>query len=259
VTAAGQPIRQDGLAVPWSAAMTGLDTQLSLTPSSESESFVSRARPSTKAPKIDDLVFGRLSDGDPAELTKNADLESVLYADLALPRLELAGAVIASCRFVGLAAEEIDLSGARVSEIELERVNLPVVRAARSEWRGVTIGGRLGSLEAYDSRWRSAHFSGCKLSFVNFRGAELIDVAFTDCLIEELDLLDAAVHRVSLTGTRVAHLNVQHSDLHDFDLRAATLESIDGLMSLRGTTITPAQLSLLAPLLADEMGLRVEP
>jgi uncharacterized protein YjbI with pentapeptide repeats len=220
---------------------------------------VSRARASTKAPKVDDLVFGHLSDGDPGELTRNADLESVRYAELALPRLELAHAVVASARFLGLAADETDLSGARLSEVELDRVNLPVVRAARSEWRDVRISGRLGSVEAYDSRWRSAHFSDCKISFLNLRGAELIDVAFTDCLIEELDLLDAVVHRVSLTGTRVAHLNVQHSKLHDFDLRAATLESIDGLLSLRGTTVTPEQLALLAPLLADELGLKVEP
>ncbi|GAA4754792.1 hypothetical protein GCM10023350_45280 [Nocardioides endophyticus] len=48
--------------------------------------------------------------------------------------------------------------------------------------------GRLGSVEAHEAQWRSVHFVGCKLSFVDLRGAELIDVAFTDCITHELGL-----------------------------------------------------------------------
>jgi uncharacterized protein YjbI with pentapeptide repeats len=122
----------------------------------------------------------------------------------------------------------------------------------------VRVTGRIGSLEAYESELRSVHFVGCKLSYVNLRGAELLDVAFTDCVIEELDLVQSKVRRVRVDGCRIAHLDVQHSELHDFDLRGAELESIGGLSQLRGTTITPSQLTLLAPLLASELGIRVE-
>jgi uncharacterized protein YjbI with pentapeptide repeats len=103
------------------------------------------------------------------------------------------------------------------------------------------------------------HLVGCKLSFVNLRGAELVDVDLTDCIVEELDLVNVVARRVRLSGTRVGQLNVQHGELHDVDLRGATFESIDGLLSLRGSTISPEQLTLLAPLLADQVGLTVEP
>ena len=53
-------------------------------------------------------------------------------------------------------------------------------------------------MEAYESELRSVHFVGCKLSFVNLRGAELLDVAFTDCVIEELDLGQSKVRRVAV-------------------------------------------------------------
>ena len=108
-----------------------------------------------------------------------------------------------------MTADEADLKGARLTEVVLDQVGFPVVRAVRSQWRDVHVSGRLGSVEAYESQWRSVHFVGCKLSYVNLRGAELLDVLFTDCIIEELDLVGAAATRVALVGTRVANLDVQ--------------------------------------------------
>lgn len=213
----------------------------------------------TRAPQIESLRFGPLAEGDVAELTADADLDSVRYADLTLTRLVLTDALVESAQLVGVTAEETDLTGARLSEVELERVLLPVVHATRSQWRDVKISGRLGSIEAYDAQWRSVHFVGCKLSYVNLRGAELVDVAFTDCTIEELDLVNARLRRVALPGTRVEHLNVQHSELRDVDLRGAQLSAIDGIMDLRGAVVSPEQLTLLAPLLADALGMTVEP
>jgi len=213
---------------------------------------------STKSPQIARLELGPLVDGDPAELRGSAQLESVRYTGLVLSHLSLAGADVVAAEFLGLSADEADLKGARLSEVRLDRVDVPVVRGARSRWRDVHVTGRIGSLEAYESELRSVHFVGCKLSFVNLRGAELLDVAFTDCVIEELDLVQSKVRRVRVDGCRIAHLDVQHSELHDFDLRRAELESIAGLTHLRGTTISPYQLTLIAPVLATELGIRVE-
>jgi uncharacterized protein YjbI with pentapeptide repeats len=191
----------------------------------------------TAAPRVDDLPDD-LEDGDLAELEENADLEGV--------------------RFTGLSADQLDLRTARLREVELGLVNVPVVRAARGEWRDVLVGGRLGSLEAYEAQWRSVRFVGCKLGFVNLRGADLLDVAFIDCVIDELDLLDTRARRVRLTDTRVGHLTLRDGDLRDVDLRGADLDSIDGVRHLRGVTISPDQLTLMAPLLADALGVRVE-
>ncbi|MDF1605372.1 pentapeptide repeat-containing protein [Nocardioides sp. YIM 152315] len=215
-------------------------------------------RASTQPPRIEPLGLGRLDAGDPALLAPGGDLDSLRFDEVTLPALDLSRATVRESRFAGLAADEADLRGARLGDVEMTGVDLPVVRAARSQWQDVAISGRMGSVEAYDTHWRSVHFVGCKLSFVNLRAAELLDVAFTDCLIEELDLGGAEARRVRFGTSRVAHLDVRQAELHDFDLRGAHLESIDGLTSLRGATIDTDQLTLLAPLLAAGLGLRVE-
>lgn len=210
------------------------------------------------APQIDPIKLGSLTEGDLLDLTHDADLESVRYADLRVARLDLAGALVSMSRFEDVSADETGLKGARLHEVELERVNLPVVRAARSQWRDVKVNGRIGSLEAYEAQWKSVHFVGCKLSFVNLRGAELMDIAFTDCTIDELDLISATARRVRFENTRVGSLNVRQAKLQDVDLRGATLGSIDGLTDLRGATVSHDQLVMIAPLLAASIGLNVE-
>jgi uncharacterized protein YjbI with pentapeptide repeats len=220
---------------------------------------VPSARASVRPPQVGPLHFGDLVVGDPADLVRGADLEAVRYDDVVLSHLDLAGAVLDHVQVVGLSADDADLKGARLSEVQLDQVNLTVVRAARSQWRDVRVTGRVGSFEAYEAQWRSVHFIGCKLSFVNLRGAELLDVAFTDCIIEEFDLLSAVLRRVRLADTRVGHLSVRDSELQDVDLRGAALESIDGVLHLRGATISPDQLHVLAPVMAESLGLRIEP
>lgn len=212
----------------------------------------------TGQPRLGCPVLGRLPEGDPADLTAAADVSGVRYADLTLTRLDLAGALVTSARFAGLSAEEADLTGTRLSEVELDRVDLPLVRAARGHWSAVTVNGRLGALEAYDTQWRSVRFVGCKLGFVNLRRAKLAEVEFTDCDIEELDMADAQARRIRFSDSRVGHLDVQHADLRDVDLRGANLTSIAGVTDLRGTTMTTEQVTLLATILAAGLGIRVE-
>jgi uncharacterized protein YjbI with pentapeptide repeats len=217
-----------------------------------------RARATTQPPQIDPIRFGDLAEGDLGSLAPRADLESTSFHDVSLSGLDLGASLLSGVRFDGLVAAETDLAAARLSEVELSRVDLPVVRAARGTWRDVTITGRIGSMEAYESDWRSVHFVGCKIGFLNLRSAEILDVAFTDCVIEELDLLHAVARRVNLRDTTVQSLNVQHAELADVDLRSAQLRSVDGLMDLGGATINPDQLAMLAPLIAAGIGLRVE-
>ena len=64
---------------------------------------------------------------------------------------------------------------------------------------------------------------------------------------------------MALPGTRVDILRVRDSSLTDVDLRGARLASVDGVPGLRGATVTPRQLEALAPLLAQGLGLHVEP
>lgn len=216
------------------------------------------ARRTTGQPCLGCPDLGPLPGGDPADLIAGADVSGHCYADLTLARLDLGGALVTSAQFAGLSAEDTDLTGTRLSEVELDRVDLPLVRAARGHWSAVTVTGRLGALEAYDAHWRSVRFVGCKLGFVNLRRAKLAEVEFTDCAIEELDLVDAQLRRVRFADSRIGHLDVQHADLRDVDLRGANLTTISGVTELRGTTMSTDQVTFLAPILAAGLGIHVE-
>jgi uncharacterized protein YjbI with pentapeptide repeats len=216
-------------------------------------------RASTLAPSIDTIGHTQLLPGTPDQLVADADLHGLSFSDLDTALLALGGATVDGCSFAGVTAREADWRSTRLRETTFERLDVPVMRAPRGVWRDVHISGtRLGSVEAYETSWQSVHFVGCKLSFLNLRGAELLDVAFTDCVIEELDLLQTSARRVSLRGTRVSRLNLHLGKFEHVDLRGADFEEIHGLDGLRGVTISPAQLDLLAPLLAREKGIKVE-
>ncbi|MGH1561422.1 pentapeptide repeat-containing protein [Mumia sp. DW29H23] len=196
-------------------------------------------RTKTRAPQLDALAVDDLVEGTVDDLRPSADLEGLVLRDLT--------------------ADAVDLSGGRLRESVLERVNVAVLRGPRATLRDVHVdGGRIGSADVYDSTWESVRVSGCKLSFVNLRGAHLRDVVFADCVIDELDLVQATALRVSFVGCTIARLDVQHTTSTDLDLRGAELREIVGVTSLRGVTISPLQLTLLAPLLADSLGIRVE-
>lgn len=216
-------------------------------------------RPSTLPPRLDPIVLGELTPGGADQLVPRAELEGLSFDDVTVPLLELGGGTVRGCAWAGVSAREGDLKATRIIESTFTRLEVPVVRGARGVWRDVRVeGARLGSLEAYEASWHSVEFVGCKLSFVNLRGADLRDVAFTDCVIEDLDLVQTTAERVSLQGSRVARLNLQHTTLTHVDLRGADLAEVNGLDGLRGATISPWQLTLLAPLLARELGIKVE-
>lgn len=221
---------------------------------------MTRARPRTRTPLIEPIEHGELPTGDHGDLHARADLDHLAFTDVQASRLDLgSGAAISDCRFTGVGAHELDLSSSRLSDTVITQLDVPVATSRRGVWRDVELAtGRIGSWEAYESQWRQVHIRGCKLTYVNLRGSNLLDVVFTDCQIEELDLSQATATRVSFPGSRVAHLDVQRAELEHVDLRGATFEDVRGVDRLRGVTVTYTQLMQLAPLLAEELGLVVE-
>jgi len=221
----------------------------------------SRKTQGTQPPSFDfdESVLGDLETGD-AGMLDAGRLDGVAYAGIVRDAWELeSGATVEACRFDGLELGTWALRGAHLVESVFAGANIPVVSAARGGWRDIEFqGSRLGSVEAFDAAWRGIRFTRCKLGYVNLRGAELLDVAFVDCTIDEIDLLDASARRLAFDSTRVAALNASGARFADVDLRGAEVGQVIGMTGLRGATISPEQLQLMAPALADLAGLVVE-
>ncbi|GGL86169.1 hypothetical protein GCM10009706_26130 [Curtobacterium citreum] len=194
---------------------------------------------------------GDLLTGDRIEAKRIAMLD---VAGERLPDLELEECVVGTLR-----ADGTDLRGLRVRDSVVETLDAPVFRASSSAWREVRVaGGRVGSADLYDATLNGVEFVGMKLGFVNLRGSTLTDVVFRDCVLDELDIADARLLRVSFEGTRIRSAEGSNTRIDHVDLRAADLDRVERLEGFRGATIGADQLFALAPLLAAQAGYRVD-
>ncbi|MFC2472845.1 MAG: pentapeptide repeat-containing protein, partial [Actinomyces sp.] len=75
--------------------------------------------------------------------------------------------------------------------------------------------------------------------------------------IDELDLSGIDAQRVHFEDCRVGTLRLHGGSLRDVDLRGLEMRTVSGVGSLAGATVSSGQLSELAPLLTQHLGLRV--
>lgn len=171
-----------------------------------------------------------------------------------LPDLEIEECVIDTLR-----ADDADLRGLRVRDSLVDVLDAPILRASSSSWREVRVsGGRVGSAELYDAGLNGVEFVGMKFGFVNLRGSTITDVVFRDCVIDELDIADAKLLRVSFDGSSIRAAEGSNTRIDHVDLRGADLDRVERLEGFRGATIGADQLYTLAPLLAAQAGYRVD-
>jgi uncharacterized protein YjbI with pentapeptide repeats len=209
-------------------------------------------------PRLTEVRLEDLSDDAAPNFGRGEKYDGVRYSRVAADGLELSGTDFAECDFQGVSFNDTQLRGAGFRDCILSELYAPVFRAARSTWRDVHLNNpRLGSAELYESGLQSVRIDGGKLDFLNLRGAKLTDVLITDCIINELDLGSAAGTRVVLKNCTIGTLDLTGARLKDFDVRGSDFRTISGLGSLAGLVIDDYQLSLLAPLLAGHLGIRV--
>lgn len=217
---------------------------------------MTRSHPEVAAPRLSDLDLPNLADADPAMISAHHHHEGVRYRDADLSGRDLSGVTFTECEFLGVRADETELRHARFHECRIERLDAPVVNAARATLRDVVVErSRLGAVELYDAELHSLALRSCKVSWLNLRSSDLRDVSVSDCAIEELELTGGQAERVRFENCTVGTLRLQHARLRDVDLRGLDLQILDG--ELRGAVVSAAQAIELVPLLARHLGLTI--
>lgn len=213
----------------------------------------------TRPPRIDTLRAVQRTEGDAAALEPDDDRELERFAGADLSGRDLAGITFRECEISDTDLDDANLRGARFIDSVLSGVHAPVLRASRSTWRDTLLErSRVGSAEVFDASWNAVRIRQCKLGYINLRGSSLTDVIFEDCTIDELDLGGVTATRVAFPGTTVKTLDVTRASLTHVDLRGLEFRAVHGLDGLAGATVSDAQLSELAPLLAAQLGIVVE-
>ena len=209
---------------------------------------------------MDEPALPGLEEGRASDLGIRSDLSSLQFTDLDLTGQDLTGSRLIECGLRGVRLDDTKLGALRLVDCRLENLDVPVLLAARPMWRGVVLrSSRIGSAELYDGEWTGVRVSDCRLGYLNFRHATLSDVEFAGCRIAELDLSGATVSGLRFADCEVETLTIGGARLKDADLRGARLSVISGVSALSGAVIDPGQLVELAPLLAAEAGITVEP
>jgi uncharacterized protein YjbI with pentapeptide repeats len=173
--------------------------------------------------------------------------------------LNAAHARFLECAFTQTTVEGGTMRRARLNAVWLRNVRLVTTDLAESEWLDSTfIGGVLAGAQAHAAQLRRVVFQGVKLDSVNFRSAALTEVRFDNCVLSGVDFTGAKLTKVTFPGCRLADVDLTHVTLTKVDLRGAELGITGDAGSLRGATITTAQLIDLAPYLAESLGITVK-
>jgi len=170
------------------------------------------------------------------------------------------GARFLECAFDSTDVDGGRLRGSRFNDVWLGEARWVGTDLSESSWLDCEFnGGLLAGAAMYGARMQRVVFHRCKLDAVNLRQAGLREVVFADCVLREVDLREARLERVSFPGSTLEAVRLAGIRAERLDLRGVRgLGIADGLESLRGAVVSPAQLIDLAPALAEALGITVE-
>jgi len=195
----------------------------------------------------------------PGGLDGGAEYDAVHFDRADLDDPDVSGARFLECAFTGMSVQGGRFRRSRFIDVWLEGARMVLSDFAETQWTDVTfINGTMAGVQAFGSRLDRVVFAGCKLDSVNFRDAELTAVTFSDCLLRAVDFGGALLTRTAFTASRLADVDLSRARLDQVDLRGSELGLIVGPDPLRGAIISSGQLTAIAPVLADSLGIVVD-
>ncbi|MGH3421238.1 MAG: pentapeptide repeat-containing protein [Streptosporangiaceae bacterium] len=208
--------------------------------------------------RLADLPYVSALTPHQGDLAANEDYEGAHFDKLEFDAPRAPGSRFLECAFTQVTVQDGRLRRARFNDVWLRGVRLTATELSDSNWIEATIIGSVAAgVVAHGSRLRRVTFRGCKLHGVNFRAATLTEVTFEDCMLREVDFGGATLRRCQFPGSQLHETDFSQVTLDKVDLRGAELGIIITPGALSGATITPVQLSELAPLLAEHAGITV--
>lgn len=197
---------------------------------------------------------------DGGGLEPDGDYDGLEFRDADFAGQDGAGARFMDCALTGCALDETRLRNARIFDSVLTGIRGVGTNLSDATLRDVElVDARLGGAQLHGAVLERVVVRGGKIDYLNLRTARLKDVVFESCVLVEPDFGGARLERVEFIDCDLKGVELTAATLTDVDLRgAASLEIARGVDRLRGAVISPAQLLDLAPVLAAELGVRVE-
>jgi uncharacterized protein YjbI with pentapeptide repeats len=209
--------------------------------------------------ELADAPFASTLTAHRGPLGPSAQYDGAHFDDLEFGQPDAGSSRFLECAFTKVSFQRGRLRGARFASVWLSDVQLVATGLAETEWLdAVVTRGAVGGVEAFGARMHRVEWRGCKLDSVNFRDAEFTDVTFRNCVLRDADFSGAKLTRVAFPGSRLADTDFTRVTMDKVDLRDAELGIVIDPGAMRGAIITAAQLTEMAPLLAESMGIEVK-
>jgi uncharacterized protein YjbI with pentapeptide repeats len=196
---------------------------------------------------------GSMPDRDAAQAPFPPDL------DPELPPLD----AVSGESVVGARIEHADLGGARLPALRLVDVELSSCNLANVKARGASLvrcvlrGCRLTGASFAEGRLTDVLFEDCRVDLAAFTGATLERVTFEGCRMTQSDLQEAACESVRLLACDLSECDLTGARFKRSELRRCELDGLRGVERLRGVGVGWDDLVVLAPALADALGIRL--
>ncbi|MFB9377846.1 pentapeptide repeat-containing protein [Kineococcus gynurae] len=215
------------------------------------------SRPVLPRPDLDVLEPSSLRPV-PGDLVDGLDLH-----DLDLGGSDLRGTRFLNCRVREVSADGIDLRRSRFTDCALAEWRGSEMNLAEATWREVEFSGlRVGAFAGSGLVLERVLLEDARVDYLDLRGSTVTDLTLRGCDLRDVDATGCTWTRVRFEDCRLGGLDTTGATWRSVDLRGAEFAAgaqIAGVAGLRGAVVDDAQLLLLAPLLAAELGLRVEP
>ncbi|MFD8820294.1 pentapeptide repeat-containing protein [Streptomyces sp. NPDC059627] len=197
---------------------------------------------------------------DGGELEPDGDYDGQEFRAADLVGQDGAGAPFMDCALTDCAFDETGLRRARLLDSVLTGARGVGTDLADATLRDVElVDARLGGTQLHGAVLERVVIRGGKIDYLNLRTAKLRDVVFESCVLVEPDFGDAVLERVEFIDCAVKGADFRGVTMKDVDLRgAAELGIASGVDRLSGAVISMSQLLDLAPVLAAQLGIRVE-
>lgn len=151
------------------------------------------------------------------------------------------------------------LTGADLTDVDILDVRAIEMTARAGRWRNVRIvGGRIGTLDLSGSDIDSVELRGLRIDYLTLAGATASDLMLSDCVIGTLDMPQARVKRAAFEGCRAHDVDNRLWRIENVDLRGLDAAGYLDPTALRGATMSPGQVNVLAADFARALGIDVQ-
>lgn len=173
--------------------------------------------------------------------------------------VDAAHAHLAECLIAEPAVDALDIGGATLTDVELAMGRATELRSRDARWRNVLVhGGRIGTLDLTATELVGVELRGIRIDYLALGSADVSDLLIVDCTIGSLDIPLAKLSRVRFEGSRADEVDTRGVRLENVDLRGLEALFYTDPLALRGATLSPRQLELLATGFAAALGIDVQ-